>query len=345
MAFLDEVNTITHKEIIPGVADGVFRNSPVLAFLRRNCLMPYPGGPSWQENFLYGVLPSAAYLPGDTFDLSQRQIASGGTVTPRYYNTVVSAYIERLKIELNGPNAVFSQIDLLLQNAALSMSALLTNDLYRHGQTLTLDRVAKINGLDEALNDGSNTGFLAQAYANYLTVARSSVDSALSSPMTGPTANVNGAISYPILEQAYSSVVIGSEHPDLIVTSNLGWSILKIAFQGQQRFESTDPDFGFQALKFNGSSVVPDQYCPGTRTATTADGVVGYSAVSGGETLWFLNTKYMRLYVSTDPLFGFGFTGFLPSQDSSVIAGQYKFAGNFTVQAPRLMRYLFGITA
>jgi hypothetical protein len=164
--------------------------------------------------------------------------------------------------------------------------------------------------------------------------------------MTGPTANVNGAISYPALEQAYSSVVIGSEHPDLMITSNLGWSYLKMVFQPQQRFETTDPDFGFQTLKFNGSNVVPDQYCPGTRAATTADGTLGYTALSAalGETLWFLNTKYMRLYVSTDPLFGFGFTGFMPSQDSSIVAGHYKFAGNFTVQAPRLMRYLFGIT-
>lgn len=52
MAFLDPINTIVTKEIIPGVADGVFRNSPLLAMFRKNSLEPYNGGPSWQENFL-----------------------------------------------------------------------------------------------------------------------------------------------------------------------------------------------------------------------------------------------------------------------------------------------------
>jgi hypothetical protein len=119
---------------------------------------------------------------------------------------------------------------------------------------------------------------------------------------------------------------------------------MKQVFQAQQRFETTTPEFGFTSFKFNGADVVADQYCPGTRTATTADGQVGYTAVSGGETIWFLNTKHFRLYVSTDPLFGFGFTGFLPAQNNSVVAGHYKFCGNFTCQAPRLSRYLFGIT-
>jgi hypothetical protein len=285
-----------------------------------------------------------SYAPGDTFDISQKQIATGATVTPRYYAVPVSAFIEKLKIEMNGPEAVFSYVDLLLQTAALSMSAKLANDIYRHGQNQGTDRSLAINGLDELLSDGSNNGFEATTFANYLTLARTSVNGALNSPMTSPTASVSGPISFPLLEQAFSSVVIGSEHPDLILTSNLGWSYIKMAFQAQQRFETSDPDFGFQTLKFNGSNIVPDQYCPGSRTASTADTTVGYSAVSGGETIWFLNTKYLRFYLSTDPLFAFGFTGFMPAQNNSVVAGRYHFAGNFTGQAPRLMRYLFNVT-
>jgi hypothetical protein len=52
MAFLSPENTVAVKKIVLGVADGVFRNSPALAYFRRNCLMPYNGGPSWQENIL-----------------------------------------------------------------------------------------------------------------------------------------------------------------------------------------------------------------------------------------------------------------------------------------------------
>lgn len=344
MGFLDSVNTIATKKIVRGVTDNVFRNSVVLAYCRKNCLEPYEGGPSWQENFLYGVLNPTAYTPGDTFDISQVQVATGGTITPRYMNVPVPAYLEKLKVEMAGPTAVVNYVDLLLQTAALTMSAKLSNDIFRHGQNQGTDRTKNINGLDEAFSDGTNNGFEATTFASYLTLTRTDVDSALNSPMTSPTANVNASISYPALEQAFQSVTIGPEKPDLIVTSNLGWSYIKMAFQAQQRFETTTPELGFTSFKFNGADVVADQYCPGTRTATTADGKVGYSAVSGGETIWFMNTKFLRLYVSTDDLYGFGFTGFLPAQNNSVVVGHYRFCGNFTCTAPRLGRYLFGIT-
>lgn len=344
MAFIDKINTVVTKTILPDVTDNVFRNDPLLAYLRKNSVEPWQGGTTYQENFLYGVYGGGAYTPGDTFDITDRQIATGGTVNIRYYFVPVSAIYEKIKIEMAGPRAAFDHLDLQLQTAGLTMSARLANAIYRHGQNQGTDRTKELNGLDEALSDGSNNGFLAQTYTSYLALTRSTVDSALNSPMTGPTANVNGALSYPILEQAFQSVVIGPEKPDMMITSNAGFSYIRMVFQPQQRFEEVDPDYGFHTQKFNGCKIVASQYCPGTRTATTADSTLGYSAVVGGETLWFLNTKYLRLYVSTDPLHSFGFTGFKVAQDSLVLAGQYCFAGNFTCQAPRLSRYLFGIT-
>lgn len=344
MSFLDPVNTIATKRIVPGVMDNIFKNSPLLAYFRKNSLRPYQGGPSWQENFLYNTLKVQAYAPGDNFDVSQRQIATGATVTPRYYNVPVPAFIEKIKIEMSGPDAVFDYVDLLLQAAALTMSGKLAIDLYRHGQAVAGDdRSLLINGLDEALSDGVTNGFKAQTYAQYLTLNRTDVSSALNSPMTGPAADVNGVITYPAVEQAWQSVVIGSEKPDLMVTTNLGLSYLKMAFQAQQRFESGTGEFGFQGIRFNGSEILVDQYAPGSRAAVANEADIGYVPTAAGETLWFLNTKSFRFYVSTDPLFGFGFTGFMPAQNNSVVVGHYKFCGGFTCTAPRLSRYLFDI--
>lgn len=341
MAFLSVVNTVTQKKILPGITDGVFRNSPLLAYLKQNSLEEYDGGPSWQENFLFDVMNAQAYTPGETFDTDSVQVATGATVTPRYYTVPVSALTEKIRVELAGDRAAFDYIQLLMQTAALTMSALLTNDLYRDGQAS--GRTKKINGLDEALNDGSVNGFQGSSFSNYLTVPRSSVNAALNSPMTGPSAAL-AALSYGKLEQAFSSVTIGSEAPNLIIVTNLGWSYFKQQFQPQQRFEEIDPDFGFHTFKFNGAKVVADQYCPGTRTATAVDTKVGYSTVSAGETMWFLNTNYLRFYVSTDPQYGFGFVDFVPAQNTSVVVGHYRFAGGFTVQAPRLMREFHTIT-
>jgi hypothetical protein len=134
-----------------------------------------------------------------------------------------------------------------------------------------------------------------------------------------------------------------------MVTTNKGMSLIKLAFHAQQRYEGTTADFGFQGVKFNGCTIFQDRYAPGSELVTAQEasklgrGTSGAAEVSG-ETIYFLNTKYIRFYVSTDPLFGFGFTGFLPAQDNSRVVGHYKFAGNMTVQAPRLMRVLWGIS-
>lgn len=346
MAFLDPVNTIATKRIVPGVTDLVFKNDPLMAFIRRNCLMRYEGGPSWQENLMYGIQDTVSYNPGDTFPVSQRQVATGTTVTPRYYATIVSAFIEKIKIEMNGPQAVFDYVDLLLQNAAMGMSAQLAVDAYKHGQNLGTNRTTKLNGLAEALSDGSTASYDANTYTTYLGLTRNdaNIGPALNAPMTGPAASVGGPITYPLLEQAWNSVVIGQEIPDLMVTTNLGMSYIKMAFQSQQRFEGSTQDFGFQGIKFNGSTILQSQYCPGSATVSAEESAhLGLSALSG-ETLWFLNTKFIRFYVSTDPLFGFGFTGFLPAQNNSVVVGRYHFAGNLTNVAPRYSRVLHGIT-
>jgi hypothetical protein len=361
MAFLDVVNSISRKIIVPGLTDQIFKAGPTLAYIKRNCLQKWQGF-QMQENFLYGMMNVEPYLPGDSFDISQAQIFTGGTITPRYYNVAVPALLEKVKIEYAGQEAVFNYVDVLMQAAALTMSAKLATDIFEHGQTsstVVQDRTKVINGLAEALSDGTSTDFRGRTFPSYLTVTRADANfqgaTPLNSPMTAAAgtiaANVGGSISYPVLEQGFNSVVYGTETPDLIITTNKGLSYIKMAFQAQQRFEGTSLDFGFQGVKFNSATIFQDRYAPGSAAVSTMEASkLGLAALDGtsstvaGETLWYLNTKYIRFYVSTDSLYGFGFTGFLPAQDNSVVVGHYKYAGTMTVQAPRLMRVLFGIT-
>jgi hypothetical protein len=346
------------------MVDQVFKSGPTMAYIKRNCLAKYAGGPSWQENFTYGMMDVQAYSPGEDFDWIEQQVFTGGTVTPRYYNVPVPALLEKIKLEMAGPEAVFNYVDTIMQIAANTMSAKLAIDIFRHGQAsgtgVATSRVKSLNGLDEALCDGYTAGPFADYFQNYLTLVRNdaNINDSLNSPKTASTysptgyvaGNVNGPISYPILEQAWSSVVYGTEQPDLLVTSNKGLSLIKLAFHSQQRYEGVSADFGFQGIKFNGATIFADRYAPtgelvnAQEAAKLGRGTSGSAELSGGEALYFLNTKYIRFYVSTDPLFGFGFTGFLPAQDNSRVVGHYRFAGNLTVQAPRLMRVLWGIS-
>jgi hypothetical protein len=361
MAFLDTVNTLSRKRILPGLTDQIFKAGPTLAYIKKHCLTKWTGFQA-QENFLYGMMNAEDYSPGDSFSLDQEQIFTGGTLTPKYINVSVPALLEKIKIEYAGPEAVFNYVDVLLQTAALTMSGKLAVDVFEHGTTstgVTQDRSKSIHGLAEALADGTSTDARGRTFGSYLTLTRNdaNIGSALNSPQTAAAgtiaANVGGSISFPVLEQGFNSVVYGTEAPNLLVTTNRGMSYIKMAFQAQQRFEGVQNELGFNGVKFNGAMIFQDRYAPGQEAVPTVESsklgrqqvLDGTNSTVAGETLWFLNTKYMRFYVSTDSLYGFGFTGFLPAQDNSVVVGHYKYAGpGLTVQAPRFMRGLFGIT-
>ena len=341
MSFLNELNTYTKKEITGGVVDNNFKNDPVLAMIKANNHVKFGGGTQIQENFLYAPMTGGAYSKGESFPIERRQTATGATFDPKHYHVNITEYKEDLQIYNTGPNAVFKIIDADMQNAALTMSAILAIALYQEGQSAT--RSKELNGFAEQLNDGTVNSFDGSAYTTYGTLTRGgTIGTALNSPMTGPGAQVSGPITYNDLETAYNSIVIGAEHPDMMVTTNRGYSYIKQRFQPQWRVESQDPKIGFNSLVFNAARVYQSQYAPGTAGVNDSD--LGNYNVSTGETLFYLNTKYLRMYVTGDQEFGFGFTGFKPAQDNTQVAGQYLAALNVTNQAPRLMRHLYDIT-
>lgn len=342
MAFLDELNTSTQKHIVPGVVDNVFKNDPLLAYMKKNNPNKFPGGTLIQENFIYGSMPGGgAVAQGANFPVTLAQLETGASFNPKEYVVPVTLSKEQIQIFNKGPEAVFRLVDVRLQNTALTLSAMLAVALYNDG--ITAGRALHINGLPEALNDGSTTSHTGSTYATYGTLTRGgTIGSALSSPMTSPAAQVSGVILYKTMEEAYNSVVIGDEHPNLMVTTNRGMSYIKEKYQPQWRTEVQDPNIGFTGLKFNSAMVIQSQYAPGAGGVNDAN--LGNYLVSTGETLWFLNTKYFRFWITDDPELGFGFTGFKPAQDNLMVSGQYCFVGNITCQAPRYSRYLFDIT-
>lgn len=341
MAFLDELNTYTKIHIVPGVVDNNFKSDPALAMLKANRVERFRGGTKIQENFIYAPMKGGAYAKGDTFNITRRQTATGATFDPKLYYVNVTEFKEDIQIFNKGPEAVFRIVDADLQNAALTMSAILAVALYNEGQTAA--RANHLNGFAEQLNDGSTNSWTAAAYSTYGTLTRGgTIGDALSSRMSSPSANVAGPITYKILEEGYNTCCIGPEHPDVIVTTNLGLSYIKEKFQPQWRVETQDPKIGFNKLQFNAAGIFQSQYCPGSLGVNDAD--LGNYLASAGETLFMLNTKYIRFWVTDDPEYGFGFTGFKPAQDNTQVAGQYLASVNVTNQAPRLMRHFYAIT-
>lgn len=341
--FLSQLSADTRRDIQPTVWDNYFKDDPFALKLKRERMKPWRGGLTIQENFIYDSLPvqSMSALGGSTFPQVTYQLDTGGTFNIKQKGVNITLPLEQIRGINRGELAPFKIIDVQTVDAGLALSASLAISFYQGGQGA---RVLEPNGLAEQLSDGTNASFDTTTYTTYGTIARNgTIGAALNSPMTVPASNVNGPLSYKLLEEGYSSCIVGSEQPDLIVTTNLAFSYMKQKFFPQWRTETQDPKVGFNSIVFNKAMIMPSQYCPGTRGVN--DAKIGNYYLSTGETLFMINTKTLTLHVSDDDLFGFGFTGWKPAQDNLAIAGQHLFQGNLTNRSPRLSRQFFGILA
>lgn len=307
-----------------------------MAYLKSNGIVRWKGGANIQENFIYKPLVGAAYAKGTTFDLTARRTDEGMTFDLKHHYVNVTLNKEDIQIYNKGPEAVYRIIDSKLTNAALTMSAILAIELYNNGQDS--GRTNNMNGLAEAISDGSTNSWNGNTYTSYGKVTRSAVNSALNATVT----NINGPITYKTLEENYNTVAIGAIEPNLIVTTRLGLSYIKEKFHPQYRITSNDPKIGFTGISFNKAMIMQSSYAPGTKGVNDTD--LGNYNASAGETIFMLVTDYMKLYVTDDPEFGFGFSGFKWAQDSTMVAGQYFASLNLVVTAPRLMFHGYGIT-
>ena len=363
MADLDQLNVSTRRYIRdnPALVDNVFQNDPLLAYLKLNVRENYGGGLLIQEGFLYDNMIGGAYQKGKEFDITEKQVEQAKQFNLRFFEVNVTLSKEDVQVLNKGPLAVFNLVDSRMTSAYMSMGAFMAIGQYING--ISAGYTANFNGLAEMINDNATASWDNSTYATYGGITRGgSVGSALNSTPT----NVNGTIEYTTLEETYGNASFGNIEPNIGVTTVLGYSYVKEKFQTQQRFNDTqDPAIGFNGMKFNSATLIKSRYAPGKDitvtspqsqsnrvavsylTQTSNGAVTAYPtlAVANSETLFWLNARkpYLNFYISDDPEFGFGFTGFKPAQGNTKVAGQVLAACAVTGE-PRYHQQLYGIT-
>lgn len=375
MAATDALNTIMVKEILPKRAtDLVFRNSPTLALMRRNAKV-YGGGAFMSNPFLYGKLFGGSYAKGDTFTLTKPQIIQATSFDPKYYYANVTEYLEEITVE-NNPKSrlgVMSLVDLDCQAALMTINEIVAIALWRHGQAsggaIVDSRPKDINGFSEAFNDGVTNSWDGNVFTSYGTITRNStVGSSLNSvPYWGGDQLGNpGSITYNVMRDRYTRSTRGPIMPDLIVSNKAGVAFIDERIQPQQRFgQEKDPVWGVPTPRFMAAYIMQDDYCPSaifgvndsitgnylTSSFTSAaspaadSNMPASTTLTVGEVIFMLNTKYSLIRLSDQPLYNFGWTGFKPAQNSTVVAGQVLFAVNLNQLAPYTGQQLFGFNS
>ena len=362
MADLDQLNVSTQRYIAdnPALVDNVFNSDPFFAYLKLNVDESFGGGTLVQEGFQYDGLLGSFYGKGADFNIAQKQVEQAMQFNLKFTEVNVTLAKEDIQVLNKGPLAVFRLIDSRMTNAYMTLGANIAIDLYLDGQTAGYTN--GLNGLAEALNDNSTASWNNSTYSTYGGITRGgTVGNALNSVPV----NVNGPIEYNSLEESYGQATYGNSEPNLGVTTVLGYSYIKEKFQTQQRFNDTqDPAIGFNGMKFNSATLIKSRYVPGSNivtagtdankiavqmlTAMSAGSVTTYPAlaVSGSETLFWINARkpYIKFYISNDPEYGFGFTGFKPAQGNTLVAGQVLASVALTVPGPRYHTQVYGIT-
>jgi len=372
----DEMNVTTLREIYPvAIEDEFFLDTPLLAYVRANCMVPFPGGTEMSNGFLYAPLIGGAYAPGSNFNITKRQTLSAMRFDPKYYYVSVVEYLEDILVRNKGPQAVFSLIDIDLRNAMNTISAIIAVDLARHGQAagtnIIGNRPNSINGWEEALDDGVSPQWDGSVFTAYGTQARNgAVGSSLNSQVYwgGNSSGGTGPITYQVLEETYQTCSIGREEPDLGTCNKALYAYIKERIQPQQRFaQERDPFFGVAGMKMNNAMILKDDYFPSLKygqnnpdignwltaaftnplpsTGTPANNFPNSTAaptLTPGEVFNWFNTKKLLFRVTDDAEFGFGWTGFVRAQDNTRVVGQVKAMVNLEVTAPRLGLTTYG---
>jgi hypothetical protein len=345
---LDDVNTVVTKEIMPGVVDGYFKAGPFIAMAKARFTRKWIG-PQIQENFMYKPMKGGAYKKGSSFDVTRRQTRTGLLFTPRYYQVNVTEFLEDIEVEMAGPRAAFSVIRTDMQQAALTMSAILEIAAFHHGQNIAAeDRSAELNGIEEAYNDGTNASIFGNVFPSYGGQTRADVSPALNPPTGLVAANVGGPMSYRALRHSYFSSIIGNERPGVGITTNRNMGFIAENFLPHQIIDTTQPEINWPGMKFDQATIVMSQYAPGQDGINDPD-LGNYNAAS--ESFYWMNfgpqgdDAYIRLYIAQSSKFAFGFTGFKGAREDNQVSGQILFGGNLTFRALRLSRAMFGFTS
>lgn len=363
---LDSINLTTRRYIRdnPALVDGVYNQDALNYYLRDNLRDDFTGGNSINEDFIYTGMIGGGYQKGKTFNIQQKQTEQQMTFDMKYQQVSVPLYQEDTEVLNKGPLAVIKLLKARVDQAYMTLGENVSIGTYLNGQNAGY--LANMNGLAEALNDGTNASWDGNTYPVYGRLTRSLYPGIQSAPVN----LAGGSIEYDTIDLQYMSVFFGAGkwEPNLMITTTTGFSYIKSKFQSQQRFvpAKLDVGVGFRGLEFNGATLLATRLAPGSYLTgptgagtadpiatqylnTTSDGAVTTYPVgslgNSGETLFILNARkpFLNYYVATG-MYGGNFRDFIPTANNTIIVGQVLLGHQLTV-FPRYHRQLFGFAS
>lgn len=256
------------------IADNVTKNNALLARMnQRGNIKTFTGGNVIFEELSFAENGNAGFYSGyDLLPVAAQDVISAAEFNIKQLACpVVMSGLEML--QNSGKEAFIDLLEARINVAEATMANKLAESIYSDG---TGSSGKEVTGLNAAVPADPTTGTYGGINRATYTFWRSKLYDFSTATVTPSASTIQAG-----LNTLWSSLVRGSDRPDLIVLDNTYWSYYMGSLQAQQRF--TDPstgNLGFPTLKFMDADVVLD------------GGIGGYCPATTG---FMLNTKYLKM--------------------------------------------------
>jgi hypothetical protein len=255
------------------IADNVLKNNALLARLnQRGNVRTISGGNVILEELSFAENANAGFYSGyDLLPVAAQDVISAAEFQIKQLACpVVMSGLEML--QNSGKEAFIDLLEARLNVAESTMMNKLAQSVYSDG---TGSSGKEVTGLDAAVAADPTTGTYGGIDRATWSFWRNKLYDFSANSVTASSTTIQAA-----LNKLWSSLVRGTDRPDLIVLDNNYWTFYMTSLQAQQRFTSPETgNLGFPSLKFMDADVVLD------------GGIGGYCPSNTG---FMLNTKYMK---------------------------------------------------
>lgn len=252
------------------LTDNVFTARPLTYWLSdKGRIRTESGGTKIVEQLIYGQNDTVKSYSGyETLSLTPQEGISAAEYDWKQYGASIAiSGIEEAKN--NGEHAIINLLEAKIMQAEESMREGFNQMFFADGTG----------------NGGKNWNGLGNLVENSNTVGGIDATDPLNTWWRSYEENTAEALSLLKMATAYNSVSVGNDHPDVILTTQTLFEKYESLLQPQLRYTDTKTaDAGFQNLLFKSAPIMYDVHAP-------------------AGTMYFLNSKYLKLVGHTDKWF------------------------------------------
>ena len=253
------------------LTDNVFSARPLTYWLSdKGRIRTESGGTKIVEQLIYGQNDTVKSYSGyETLSLTPQEGISAAEYDWKQYGASIAiSGIEEAKN--NGEHAIIDLLEAKIMQAEESLREGFNQMFFSDG---TGNSGKNWNGLGNLIESGNTVGGINSASGQGNDWWRSYEE------------NTAGALTLAQMATAYNSTSVGNDHPDLILTTQTLFEKYESLLQPQLRYTDTKTaEAGFQNLLFKGAPIMYDVHAP-------------------AGTMFFINSKYLKLVGHTDKWF------------------------------------------